>query len=49
MVIPKHDYNFFDDKDEHSIRKFMDLIYKDDNGYLAYKSNIPNSLDIAST
>lgn len=47
MVIPKHDYNFFDDKDEHSIRKCMDLIYKHDNGHLSYKSNIPNSLDIA--
>lgn len=49
MVIPKHDYNFFDDKDEHSIRKFMDLIYKHDNGHLSYKSNIANSLDIAPT
>lgn len=44
MVIPKHDYNFFDDKDEHSIRKFMDFIYKNENGYLSYKSDIANTI-----
>lgn len=44
MVIPKHDYNFFDHKDEHSIRKFMDFIYKNDNGYLSYKSDIANTI-----
>jgi hypothetical protein len=44
MVIPKHDYNFFDNKDEHSIRKFMDFIYTNDNGYLSYKSDIANTM-----
>jgi hypothetical protein len=44
IVIPKHDYNFLDDKDEHSIRKFMDFIYANDNGYLSYRSDIANTV-----
>jgi hypothetical protein len=44
-VLPKHDYNFLDDKDEHSIRKFMDFFYQNDNGSLTYRSNIANKLD----
>jgi hypothetical protein len=44
MVIPKHDYNFWNNKDEHSIRKFMDFIYTNDNGYLSYKSDIANTI-----
>src|SRR6185369_7328667 len=42
VIIPKHDYHFFDDKDEHSIRKFMDHMYGYDEDNLIYKSNIPN-------
>jgi hypothetical protein len=44
-IIPKHDYHFLDNKDEHSIRKFMDFFYQNDNGSLTYKSNIANKLD----
>lgn len=41
-TIPKHDYHFFDNKDEHSIRKFMDHVY-DNKEYLSDKLNIVNS------
>jgi hypothetical protein len=34
-----------DDQDEHSIRKFMDFFYQNDNGSLTYRSNIANKLD----
>lgn len=44
VPIPKHDYHFFDNKDEHSIRKFMDHMYGNNKGYLTYKSDIPNVL-----
>jgi hypothetical protein len=44
FTLPKHDYNFFDDKDEHSIRKFMDVVYGNPkvNGYGYYKSEVAN-------
>lgn len=42
VAIPKHDYHFWGHEDEHSIRKFMDFVYKNDNGELCYQSNISN-------
>lgn len=42
MAIPKHDYNLLDNKDELSIRRFMDFIYPNSDGYLAYESHKDN-------
>jgi hypothetical protein len=41
-VLPRQDYNIFDNKDEHSFRKFMDLVYQNNNGNLSYISNESN-------
>jgi hypothetical protein len=44
VIIPKHDYHFLDNRDEHSIRKLMDYIYiNDDKVHLCYQSDIPNN------
>jgi hypothetical protein len=44
VIIPKHDYHFLDNRDEHSIRKLMDYIYQnDDKVHLCYQSDIPNN------
>jgi hypothetical protein len=48
MQIPRHDYNFFSDKDEDSIRRIMDMLYMNPrfNDYKSYQSNseIPGEL-----
>jgi hypothetical protein len=44
VIIPKHDYHFWDNRDEHSIRKLMDYIYQNgDKEHLCYQSDIPNN------
>jgi hypothetical protein len=42
LAIPKHDYNLLDNKDELSIRRFMDFIYPNSDGYLTYQSHKDN-------
>jgi hypothetical protein len=42
LAIPKHDYNLLDNKDELSIRRFMDFIYPNSDEYLTYQSHKDN-------
>lgn len=50
IQIPRHDYNFFNDKDEHSIRRIMDQIFitSEANTYKSYLSNseLPDNIYI---
>jgi hypothetical protein len=41
IMLPKHDYNFFDNIDENSIRLIMDFLYCDDD-YRVYRSYVHN-------
>lgn len=43
MQIPRHDYNFFNNKDEDSIRKIMDILFDLPEAAYIYKSNLSNS------
>jgi hypothetical protein len=42
MTIPTHDYNMLDNRDELSIRRFMDFIYPNSDGELTYLSDTDN-------
>jgi hypothetical protein len=50
IQIPRHDYNFFNDKDEYSIRRIMDQLFVTPkaNDYKSYLSNseVPDKMYI---